>query len=425
MEYIKNYQTLATSSKRKVVLDLIEAAFDSIQPQNVIHKNVSRNKDQLKIKEHTTNLDNFQRVFLLGFGKGSAQISSILESLLASFLYEGYVIDVTPKTFAKCQFTLGTHPLPSQANIDFTENVIEKFEHLTENDLVIIVTCGGGSVMLEKPYTLSLAQMIEVNKALLHSAADIHQINSVRKHLDIVKGGGLAKIIYPATVINLIFSDVPGNDLASIASGPTVKDPTSRQDAQSVLEKYNLKDQLGLKDSDFVESPKDDKYFAKIENLLILSNLTALEAMQQKAKQLGYQAQVYSDRFKDNANIAGKKLLELTPPSTILLVGGETSLKVEGSGQGGRNQQLVLASLPQLKEGTIIASFDSDGWDNTEAAGAIADQTTLKKAKDKDLDPQKFQQENNSLAFFKSVGDAILTGRLPSNVSDLMIVAKI
>ena len=423
MGYIKNYTALATSDERRIVLDLIEAAVASIQPELILRKNFSLEGKKLKIQNEVLNISDFENIFLIGFGKGSAKIASIVEKTLGNILTKGYVIDVTGDNFSKIEFTLGTHPLPSQTNIDFTKNVVDKLSNLTEKDLVLIVTCGGGSVMFEMP-KLPLGQIRDVNKALLHSGADISEINTIRKHLDIVKGGDFAKIIYPATALNLLFSDVPGNDLSVIASGPTVRDKTTIDDSLAILKKHNLDEQLRLERSDFIESPKEDKYFEKVNNILMVSNDTALEAMKQKAAELGLPATIYSDRFQDDANSAGEKLIEETPPHSVLLTGGETSLKVTGSGEGGRNQHLVLAALPYISSGTVIASFDSDGWDNTPACGAIADFQTAEKAKSRNLDFKKYLGDNDSFAFFKAVDDAILTDRLPTNVSDLMIVLK-
>ena len=424
MGYIKNYEALATSTERKIVLDLIEAAVASIQPELILRKNFSLQNKTLTIQDKVLNIDEYERIFLIGFGKGSAKIASIIEKVLGDLLTKGYVIDVTSENFSKIDFTLGTHPLPSQANIDFTKNVVDKLSNLSEKDLVLIVTCGGGSVMFEKPYSLTLDRMIEVNRALLHSGADIHEMNAVRKHLDIVKGGDFAKIVYPATVFNMIFSDVPGNDLSVIASGPTVKDKTTVEDTLNVLKKYHIEEKLKLLPTDFIEFPKDEKYFEKVQNILMLSNLTALEAMKQKAIDLHNTAKIFSDEFQADAGEAGKKLIGEAPPHSVLLTGGETSLKVTGSGKGGRNQHLVLAALPYISSGTVIASFDSDGWDNTPACGAIADFQTAEKAKSRNLDFKKYLGDNDSFAFFKAVGDAILTDRLPTNVSDIMIGFK-
>lgn len=424
MRFIKNYDSLATNDNRKVVLELIESAFASIQPNVIFDNHFSLVDKTLTIQDKTFNISEFNRVILLGFGKGSALMCKILEEKLGETLTEGFVIDVVEQSFQKLKSTLGTHPLPSQANFDFTENVIAKLGNLSEKDLVIITTCGGGSVLFEKPHTLTLDQMIDTNKALLKSGATISEMNAVRKHLSKIKGGGLAKILYPATTINLLFSDVPGNDLSVIASGPLVKDRTSINEATQILEKYSLQSNGIFSSSDFVETPKDNKYFEKVHNILFLSNHTALNAMEKKARQLGYNSFVLTDSLQGDAHEIGEKLISQTQSGQILLAAGETTVKVTGGGKGGRNQTLVLSSLPHITDGTVIASFDSDGWDFYELAGAIADTDTIKKIADMGLDANSFLQDDNSYGFFEKVGDGILTGKLESNVSDLFIVFK-
>ena len=174
-----------------------------------------------------------------------------------------------------------------------------------------------------------------------------------------------------------------------------------------------------------METPKEDKYFEKTINILLVSNQTALNAMKQKAESLGHNAIIFSDRYQQEAKLAGKELIDKTSPNQIILVGGETTVKAKGQGKGGRNQELVLAVLENLNDRTLIASFDTDGWDNTEFAGAIGDSLTLQKAKELSLNLNEYLETNNSFEFFEKTGDGIITGRLPSNVSDLMIVIKI
>ena len=382
------------------------------------------NGEKLKVLDKEINLSVYERVFLLGFGKGSAKSAAIIEKILGDKLTGGYVIDVAREEFAKIEFTLGTHPLPSQANIDFTKKIASEFSELNKNDLVIAITCGGGSALLELPTSVSLETLIEVGEALLKSGADIGAMNVVRKHFSQVKGGGLAKIISPAHVLNLVFSDVPGNDLSVIASGPTVYDPTTKEDAWQTFCKYKLDKKLSLKIGDFNETPKEKEIFGNVDNVLFLSNLTALDAMDQKARKISVNTFIFTDHFQGEAKAAGLELVAKTEPNSVLLVGGETTVEVSGGGQGGRNLELVLAALKGLSEGTVIASFDSDGWDNCDFAGAIGDTLTLKRAQDLNLDPQIFLNGNDSLNFFKQTGDGIETGRLPANVSDLMIVYK-
>ena len=423
MGLIKNYSELAINGQRKIVLDLIETALLSIQPQKIMSENFVLEGPTLKIQNEKVDLESFKKVFLIGFGKGSGRICKIIEETLGNKLTRGFCIDIT-EPFEKIEFTLGTHPLPSKENLEFTEKTIDELNNLTKNDLVLVVICGGGSVMFEAPFHINLEKLIEVNKVLLKSGADIFEMNTLRKHLSQVKGGGLAKILHPAKIFSLIFSDVPGNNLSFIASGPTVKDDTARKDAWDIIKKYNLEN-LGLTDEDFTETPKEDSIFENVENILMLSNLTALNAMKKRADELKIENEIFSDKFQSEADLAGKALIEKTPPHYILFAGGETTVKVKNKeGKGGRNQELVLAALFELDKNTVIASFDSDGWDNSPAAGAIGDLETLKKAKTLGLNPQEYLNENNSLVFFKNLRDAIITDKLPSNVSDLMIVYK-
>jgi len=424
MNLIKNFNSLATSSLRKICLEIIEEGLDSIQPEKIVQKNISIINSVLKVQDIQLDIRDFNRILLLGFGKGSAGISKHLEKMLGNFLTKGYVIDVEQEKFTNIKFTQGTHPLPSKTNLLFTKKTIEQLNNLTMKDLAIVIINGGGSALLELPYKVSLEKLIETNNALLKSGSDIIDMNIVRKHVSIVKGGGLAKLLYPAKIVSLIASDVPGNDLSTIASGPTVRDPSTKEEAFEVLKKYNLWEQLNLSKDYFLETPKEDKYFKNVANILIASNQTALLAMEQKAKELGFNAKIVSDKFQAEAQFTGKLLVEHAAPYTALLVGGETTVKVKGKGIGGRNQEVVLGALPYIDSQTILASFDSDGWDNSSFAGAIGDYQTLGKAKNLNLNPQEFLESNNTFSFFEKTGDGIITGRLPSNVSDLIIVIR-
>lgn len=418
---IQNFDALATTPERKIVLQLIETALESIQPEEAFNKNVGLNENTLRILDSSYDLTLFEHVYLIGFGKGSAKNAKLLEDLLGNKLTEGFVIDTEEQDFKKINFTKGTHPVISKANVDFTEKVITKYSRLTEKDLVLIIVCGGGSAMFEYPHSVTLEQKINIEKSLLKSGATIIEMNKVRQHLSDVKGGGLAQILFPATVSTLIFSDVPGNDISYIASGPTVKTDSTIDDAASLIQRFNIQ---GVARESFIENPKDEKYFKNVQNHIVLSNLTALNALKDKAPTLGITATIFSDKFQSIASEAGKKLIDETKSGEILVAGGETTVHVTGNGAGGRNQEVVLGSLSNIQAGTIIASFASDGWDNCEAAGAIGDSETIRKAQEQNLSIEEYLKNNNSLDFFTKTDDAILTGRLPSNVSDLFIIYK-
>lgn len=388
MGFIKNFKDLATTPQRKIVLELIEAAISSIQPENVTDGfRIEGNK--LGILDQKFDLSKFEHIYLIGFGKGSAGISKIIEERLGDKLTEGYDIDVVSERFSKIEQTIGTHPLPSQINIDFTKKVVERFRgKLSEKDLVLVIVMGGGSALFELPIEgKTLDDLLKLDSELLKSGKTIKEMNIERKKFSQVKAGGLARLLQPAKVLGLIFSDVPGNDISTIASGPT-DDPMST-------------------------------------NTLMLSNRTALDAMQKKAAELKVPSFIYFDAVQGEARIVGNELIKVAKPNLVLLAAGETTVKVHNkNGKGGRNQELVLGALLNIDEHTTIASFDSDGWDNSEFAGAIGDIHTVQSAEKLNLNIQKSLDENNSLEFFQKEGDAIITGHLSSNISDIMIVFK-
>ena len=421
MGYIKNFDQLASTPQRKIVLELIETAFDAIAPQHIMETHFQLNGSVLLIHGKTYDLMQYERVFLIGFGKGSSGICKYIEKTLGDKLTAGWDIDVVDEAFQKIAYTKGTHPLPSQTNVAFTETLLSSLQNLTEKDLVLVVVAGGGSALFEAP-VIPLARLDAVDKELLRSGATISEMNVVRKHLSKVKGGGLAEKLYPAKIIGLMFSDVPGNDMTVIASGPTVRDNTTLLDAHKVVEKYNLQ---SVMQNDFIKEPTDEKYFSNIDNMIMVSNKTAINAMQEKAKELGFHAVILSDRLQGDAKKIGKVLLSETRQNEILLAGGETTVHVTGTGVGGRNQALVLASLPYMGTNEVIAAFDSDGWDFTTFSGAIGDAKTNARSRALGLDPRVFLDNDDSTTFFQKTGDGIDTGKLESNVSDLFIVAKI
>jgi glycerate 2-kinase len=425
MGLIKNFDQLAVTPERETVLRVVDAGLEAIQPDHIMQKNFSLDGNTLKIIHKSFDLSQFDHVYLIGFGKGSAGISKLIEEKLGDRLAEGYCIDVREEQFTKITFTKGTHPLPSEENFTYTNTIIERFSDLTERDLVLVVICGGGSVMFAHPDKITHETLVGVNKALLHSGADIYQMNTVRKHLDSVKGGGLAKILHPATVVSLIFSDVPGNDLSFIASGPTVKDETTIADAFKLLDEFKIRDQVSLKDDDFIETPKEDQYFEKVSNCIMVSNVTALDAMKDEALRLGVHVLNHSDRVQGNAHEVAQQLIDATKPGHLLLGAGETTIKVEGEGgKGGRNQELVLSTLLTIDDGTVIVSIASDGQDNSDHAGAIGDTEARNKADEKDVPIDEYLEKHDSYTFFEKTGDAIITDKLPSNVADLFVVYK-
>ncbi len=451
---IKNFKSLALNKERRIALEIVEAGLSALDYERIFHGlNGSKTDYTDNTYPRLSALDprKFANIYLLSFGKGSAKIADILRKKIK--FKEIYVIDVNfPKSLREVRtspreiYFKGTHPLPSRKNFLFTKKIIERFQgKLTKDELVIVLVCGGGSAMLVYP-NIPLKKYIQVNQELLKSGANIYEMNTIRKHLDLVKGGGLLKVLYPAKVISFIFSDVPGNDLSFIASGPTVKDKTKIADALRIIKKYKLK---SVKKEDLIETPKEEKYFKNVRNILALSNLTALKAMKEKAESLGLKAKILTDNLKGDVKDVAKFLFQEIKKSKekILIAGGETTVKVKGKGKGGRNQELVLwflkytdlygskmdntdnknqrsSALDPRKSAYVIISLNSDGWDNTEFAGAIGDKITLEKAEKLKLDIDKFLENNDSFHFFKKTKDGIITGRLPVNVADLIILYR-
>jgi len=298
--YIKNIKELSRNSQRDTVLSLIEEALLSIDPNNILDESVKYLDGVLTIQNQEFNLSKYKKIYLLGIGKGSSYLSSLINSKLDGYINKGFVIDLTREDSKNIETTIGTHPLPSATNFEFSKKIISEFDNLSSDDLVISVICGGGSSLFEYS-SISLEDKIRVESELLHSGADIYEMNTLRKHLSLVKGGNFAKICYPATVLNLIFSDVLGNDLSFIASGPLVYDETTRDDAIKIVEKYSIDVDI----NSIKETPKDKNIFIGVKNFLILTNMTPLNAMKKKAESMGIKASIFSDRVKGTAKDLG------------------------------------------------------------------------------------------------------------------------
>lgn len=415
---VKNYSRLAITRSRKLALKLIDAGLAAISTQKALGNKIKRRGDILSIAGEKFDLAEFRRVFVVGIGKASFEAAIFLEKILRDRITGGAVIDVKGGRLKKIRSYIGTHPYPSKRNLEATKKIVEILKRARENDLIIAVISGGGSSLLCDPYRIRDITLREIDEELFSRKANIKEINTVRKHLSDIHGGNLAEIAYPATVIGLIFSDIPFRDLSFVASGPTFLDRTTKIEARRVMKKYNLP-LLRL-----VETPKNKKYFKKVSNILIVDNKTALQAMAKEARKSGFHARIIDSYLRGEAKMVGRKLISLAKgKKTVFLFGGETTVKVSGKGRGGRNGELVLGALEFLKPGQLIVSVASDGRDNIpEVAGALADVRTNGKTKKLDLDSHRFLADNDSYNFFKKTGDVIITGITGRNVSDLMLV---
>ena len=371
-------------------------------------------------------------VTLVAIGKCALDAATALEPMLGKYLKNGIVLDIRDSkeaSFKKLEYLQGTHPMPSEANVAATKKILELLKNKTENDVVLFVISGGGSTLLSAPLEgITAADETALMKLLFKKGATIQEINAIRKHSSYARGGNLAKEAYPAKVISLIFSDVPGNDINVISSAPTVEDETSVKDAEKILKKYDCLKELNKDEYPLTETPKESKYFENVSNILLVSNETALNAMAEKAKEHSLEVEIretalIGEARKVAANIA--KEIRKADLGKVLLYGGETTVTIKGKGRGGRNQELTLAALKEVNGGEVIASIASDGRDNGEFAGAIADEFGRKKAEEKGLDIKAYLEENDATSFFEQSGDYILTGATGTNVSDITIALKV
>ena len=433
---ITNLRALSKNLLRKKAFLIANAGYEAIKIPIVIKKKIKLRQGQLSVKNLKLNLNNYQKVFLLGVGKGSALASATLAKILGKKLTKGIALDVQKPNLEirnwKLEIFVGTHPLPSQKNVKATQEIIKLVKNAGKNDLIIAFVCGGGSALLCGS-AAELKASKEVFKKLTKAGADISELNTVRKHLSIVKGGGLAQLAYPATLISLIVSDVPTSrdNLSMVASGPTVFDKTTKKDAEKTLRKFRIKNS----ELRITETPKQKKYFRNVKNILFVSNRDALLAMAGKAKKIGLKPKIYSLKLKGEAKSVLFPLMKAINTREVVLAGGETTvtlrnqeLRIRNYGRGGRNMESVLGVLNLyhnsyfLIHNSVIISFASDGRDNTEAAGAIGDNLTIEKAKKLKLEPKKYLENHNSFNFFKKTGDLIYADKKSFNVADLMLV---
>lgn len=377
-----------------------------------------------------------RRVFIVGAGKAGVAMAQAAAEIVGERLRGGVMVvpKLVTQHLASVIFIQGGHPTPTEGSLAGGRAIAELLEHLAEHDLVIALFSGGGSALMEwlKP-GLSLADLQATTTALLKCGATINELNAVRKRLSRLKGGGLLRLAAPARVLGLILSDVVGNPLEVIASGPTVPaDPDLAEQAWRVVEKYQLHKQLPLIVLETLlasnERPQPESA-ARVENRLIASNQMAGEAAARAARDLGFHAEYLADNWQGEAREVGKRFVDTLraraasqPRPYCLIVGGETTVTVRGAGKGGRNQELALAAALAVagQPQTVISTFATDGMDGpTEAAGATVTGETLARARARGLDAQTYLDNNDAYSFFSALGDLVITGLTGTNVNDL------
>lgn len=417
---IKNFEKLATTPLRSLALEIVESGLEAINTRKAVSSTVILEGDLLKIKDRRFDLKEFGKISAVGFGKASCDAMLELDTILSKRISKGIAIDIRSSFCENPNIKIyeGSHPKPTPHNVTATKEIIEMAKDISEKDLIICVVSGGGSSLLcSSENECDLSNL--VYDEFLKAGGSINELNVLRKHISTLKGGGLAKIFYPATVVSLIFSDIPGGKVSDVASGPTFLDPTTVNDAKAVVEKYNFKFPPTF---EFLETPKEEKYFQKVSNILLVSNNCAIEAMKLKAESLGFSVEIYSQTILDKVYAVAEKLSKGVIAKHVRLGGGEPVITAYKGvfGKGGRNTQLALESSQFVKEDQAFISIASDGIDNSDCAGAIVDGKTLVRIAGK-FNYKEQVEKLNAYPVFEELSDLIFTGPTGANVADLML----
>ena len=451
-ELLNNAGSSLDRKARRLAIDALNAALEAVDPEFIIKSKVRVTGNTLKVDNLTFNLGRFKNVYVVGGGKASGCMAGALFELLGDRIKGGAVnvpYSCPPYETGKVKLQRASHPIPDEAGAKGASHMLELVGKAKENDLVVCLISGGGSSLMPQPRgDVSLEDKRKVTDALLKSGATITEINTVRKHISELKGGWLAKEAYPATVVNLILSDVVGDPLDFIASGPTVPDTTTFHDAAEILEHHELWSQTPdsvrkvLTDGEkglIPETPKPgDKVFRKVHNIVVGNNFTASHAACNSLRKARLNSLLLTSALEGQARDVGtvlasmaKEIVESGNPVSKpagIVAGGETTVTVVGKGKGGRNQEIALGAALKIgnMDGVAIASASTDGVDGpTDAAGAIADGKTLQCAHDLKLNPREFLANNDSYTFFSKLGDLVFTGPTETNVCDVAVVVAV
>jgi hydroxypyruvate reductase len=428
--------------------EIFWAGIEAVEAEAAVKRHCKMENTRLAVDETVYDLGGFRNIYVIGAGKAGASMARAFEDMMGERITDG-LVNVKYDHVAdlrQVQLTEAGHPVPDEAGQAGAHAIFELASGAQKGDLVICLISGGGSALLPLPVEgVSLSDKQDTTRILLACGATIHEINAIRKHISMVKGGGLARAVYPATLVSLMLSDVIGDDLDVIASGPTVPDTSSFEDCMKILDKYGIREkvprgvlshiQKGL-EGKIADNPKPgDAIFASTQNAIVGSNMECVLAAGKKASDLGYNTLVLStmlegetsDVARVHAGIA-KEILKtghpLLPPA-CMLSGGETTVTIRGQGLGGRNQEFVLSAAMSLSgwEDVVVLSGGTDGTDGpTDAAGAVADGQTVQRAKTMGLNPGDFLSNNDAYHFFERLGGLVKTGPTNTNVMDLRII---
>jgi len=449
VSYIKNSEKLLSHGNvkiRQVALDIIDYALEKADPYIATKNLVSLKNNNLHVGSLTFNLHDHKRIFILGAGKATFPIAKALEEILGDKITDGIVICKYGQegNLKYSKLYLAGHPIPDEAGHMAAQEVITLAKKTRPGDIVFAGITGGSSALMTLPVPeVSLEEKKVVNKLLLTCGANIIEINAVRKHLSQIKGGRLAKTIHPeADLINLTVSDDNGDPSENI-TGPTVPDTSTFEDARNAISKYKLWEKLPVSVRNYLknatsemETPKDLSDH-QLHNFIIVAGDTACVAAEKKAKEIGFNTMILSTMFEGESKELGEFFISIAKeviinnrpvkPPCVIIGGGETTIKLEGSyGMGGPNQEFVLSAgiyLKELEKNIVIVGMDTDGTDGpTNFAGTLMDGYSIIKAKKLGISLQKELDRHNESAIFEKLGDNIITGHTGTNVSDLKFI---
>ncbi len=422
---IQNFKDLATTDKKKECLEILEAGLQAANPENIIPKFVTPN--EIKINDKTLDISKFSSIYTVAFGKAGDSMTRTLNAIIP--IKSGII--VIPKGSKsiikgkKFQIFNSKHPRPDKTSVKAAKEVMKFVQNKRNDELIIFLVSGGGSSLLAMPDDITLEDKVHVTDVLLKSGATIQEFNCIRKHLSKIKGGKLVENM-KCEGVSLVMSDVEGDDLSSIASGTTYIDDTTYLDALEIIDKYKIRWKMPQEVLDLLENRKNEitetVKKSKIENFVIANNNDCLQAMQEKAKKIGYTVSTMH-LFGDIKEVVSKILEKISKDEkTCIIFGGETTVKVLGKGMGGRNQELVLRLLKntqKLKKMTI-ASIGTDGIDgNSIFAGAITENIKI------DLNIMKeFLKNSDSGRFFQKQKGNIITNATHTNLMDIGVILR-
>ncbi len=425
------------------LIDIFDAGLKKVHAGHCIKKTCRLADNILTVSDKRFDLDLYTHIYVTGAGKATAAMALALEEIMGDRIAEG-VVSVKYGHTADLKYIEiieAGHPVPDENGCLAAEKIMTLARKAKENDLFICLISGGGSALMPLPVAgVTLEDKQALTRGLLACGADIHEINSLRKQLSLIKGGGLAAAASPATVITLMISDVVGDDPGTIASGPTVYEQNNGLDISEILQKYNIESKVNpivyshLTNGDF-KSTNDHEQNEKLLNLVIGNSLEALQGAKKEAERLGYNTTILSSSIEGDTGeavrlhaAASRSVINsgnpLSRPACILS-GGETTVVVSGDGLGGRNTEFALGMALELihEKGVYFLSAGTDGTDGpTDAAGAMSDSETVMRAKAGGLNPEIFLRNNDSYSFFKALGDLVVTGPTDTNVMDLRVL---